>query len=257
MEKKNTKKTGTKRNTKKRELQLLICTHKDFRVPDDIANNKDMYTIIQEEDNEPVQDAKGVELLTLPANPLTHAWNEHSNLSGFLHQVKPKAKYTGLCHYRRYFDVDDFSTLLKDYDGIACTYNCGTSIYNQYRGCHNIKDLIEVMDIITDLHPEYKEAVDSIQKEGTLYICNMVVLPTDKFVEWATFVHSVLDLYDRRHNFNSDADVRAYVEANIDQYTNKDIDYQSRLQGFLSERIGHIWLKHNCPNLYGCRVRMM
>ena len=56
------------------------------------------------------------------------------------------------------------------------------------------------------------------------------------FFKYCEFMYDVLFEFDRRHNLTSDEDVLKYVKNNF---------YQSRLQGFLSERIANIFYFNN------------
>ena len=62
------------------------------------------------------------------------------------------------------------------------------------------------------------------------------------FFRYCEFMFDVLFEFDRRNNFTKDDDVINYLRKN---YKNIDYNRQSRLQAFLSERIGNIFFYHN------------
>ena len=68
------------------------------------------------------------------------------------------------------------------------------------------------------------------------------------FLNYCEFIFDVLFEFDRRNNFTSDEDVFNYFKQffpknNTDSY--RIILLQSRLQGFLAERIGNIFFNKN------------
>ena len=73
----------------------------------------------------------------------------------------------------------------------------------------------------------------------------------DDFIKWGEFVYGILLELDRRFNLTSDEDTRELVEKEIDKikgnlkpYDSKkklDINLQSRMQGFVMERMTNLF----------------
>ena len=62
------------------------------------------------------------------------------------------------------------------------------------------------------------------------------------FIKYCDFVFQILFEFDRRYNFTSDEDVENYMRK---YFKGDTVFYQSRLQGYLSERISNVfYLKH-------------
>ena len=203
-----------------------ICTHRDFQVPDGLKG--DYYIITDGTDlnqEYPYSVIKANNIL----EPLKHSYSELYQI----YDVWKNDKYSSFIainHYRRYFDVQFHEevneTVLPPkmaFDGLK-----------QYAVCHNINDLEECLKIIEEKYGYNTNISDGI------FACNMFRLNRGDFDAYCFFMFGVLQEFARRHNLHTDEDVRKYVST----WTN-DIDYQSRLFGFLSERIGTIWFNNN------------
>ena len=78
------------------------------------------------------------------------------------------------------------------------------------------------------------------------------------FKEYYIFLKKILTEYNKKHNFETEDDVTKYVIENINNYpstANKSINYQNRLQGFLSERIFNIYVRQNFSNIINKHVQ--
>ena len=139
-------------------------------------------------------------------------------------------EWIGINHYRRYFDYVSDTTILPT----PLSFNMNL----QYKSCHNINDLLQIESIIDTYYPSYHLEYSSI---NIIYPCNMFVLSNSDFNAYCEFVFSVLDIFNKHNNLHSDNDNLSYVTNNAYMYLNKDFKYQSRLQGFLMERIGTIF----------------
>ena len=170
-----------------------------------------------------------------------------------------KADYYGLFHYRRYFsfskkqDDDDrtgvaYSTvedalpeinlderymrkMIESYDLIIPrkedTSNAtnDSSIYEQYRNEHYIKDLDFCLDYVKKHYPEiaaFNHVLD--RKDG--YFCNMFIMKKELFNEYCTFMFDVLGAFDK--------------EMDISQYNVQ----QHRVDGFIAERLTNIFIQY-------------
>ena len=161
------------------------------------------------------------------------------------------ADYYGLFHYRRYLTFSDaadeattksYATILQNerrlgygnddaiiemiagYDIVAPRKEIKSkSIYEQYAEDHYQKDLDVCLDYITENYPDMNEALRSIH-ENAGYAYNMFVMSKGLFTEYCSFLFDVLTHFDRT--------------VDITQYD----AYQSRVQGFLAERLTSIYI---------------
>ena len=150
-------------------------------------------------------------------------------------------EFCGLSHYRRYFsgslEFGEFSILsekeieiiLNDYDVIVPkkrNYYI-ESVRSHYSNAHYAKDLDLLEVILKELSPEYSEAFESVMSKKTLHLFNMFVMNTELYNHYCEWLFPLLFELEKR------VDISAYDS------------YQSRIFGFLSERLFNVWLVHN------------
>lgn len=208
------------------ETTIYICTHKDFQVPEGLKGN---YKIVT--DGTDLQDKYPYDIIKADNEllPLKHCYSELVQLYT-VWKTDATSDYIGINHYRRYFDAQFHGEINITLLPPKMAFNG----YNQYAACHNVKDLDECIEIIKEI-----SNYDTDMSDG-LYPCNMSILSREDFDYYCRFMFAVLGEFKKRHNFKTDEDVRNYVSS-----WTTNIDYQSRLFGFLSERIGTIWFNNN------------
>ena len=166
----------------------------------------------------------------------------------------------GLCHYRRYFDFhgqcrrfrpvdifpsdkfdktnitipDRFLDRLKDGEAVvASPHHYMNNIYFDYCCCHYSDDFRVMQKIVVNTQP--KEMQDAFYKimymNNLLSPTNMFIMTWKDFDEYCTFMFGILE------------EVEKYTD--VSHYS----PYQSRLYGFLSERLFNVWL-------YGKRMKL-
>lgn len=169
------------------------------------------------------------------------------------------ADYYGLFHYRRYFsfsdeqnnddktgiaypsveaglphlglDEDTIQSIVEANDLIVprkedtSSATLDSSIYEQYRNEHYIKDLDFCLDYVKENYPEIAE-FNSVLDRKDGYFCNMFVMKKDLFEQYCEFMFDVLGAFDK----NTD----------ISQY---DL-HQHRVDGFIAERLTNIFVQY-------------
>ena len=142
----------------------------------------------------------------------------------------------GVCHYRRYFfpngdflRKEDIEDTLKDYDVILpqSFYMHGPTVHENYRIRHHIKDLDTVREVISDICPEYLNSFDLCMNCDQLTPLNMIVTRKEIFDKYCSWLFSILFETEKRIDI-SDYD-----------------DYQTRVFGFLSERLTDVFFIYN------------
>ena len=73
------------------------------------------------------------------------------------------------------------------------------------------------------------------------------------FYNYCKFMYDILFEFDKRHNFSSDDDILNYSMKYF--YNREEYYYQSRLEGFLSERISNIFFKQYFKKIKHCGVK--
>ena len=208
---------------------IYICTHTDFLVPPQIG---DGYTILS---CRPLTNEYRLPVEYISENEITPMQYAYAEGYHIWHIWKNKRHdWVGINQYRKYFfDVPPCTTVLP----IPRNYN----MHEQYARAHNINDLLECEQIIDEYFPEYHCDYDKL----TLYHCNMFVMRWEDFDAYCKFVFGVLNIFNLRHNLHTYADVVKFVDSRYDQYAQKhDVKYQTRLQGYLFERLGTIFFTH-------------
>ena len=165
----------------------------------------------------------------------------------------------GLCHYRRYFDFHHKcnwpysvkSFCLSDKNNvdfsipsdILCKINAGSvlipksihcpySLYIDYCVSHYSKDIKIIEDIISEKHECYIDAYNYIIKNNNLISpFNMFVMKWKDFDDYCSWIFSILSEAEK-----------------IIDISNYD-SMQSRIWGFLAERLFNVWIYANKKNV--------
>lgn len=220
------------------DIKILVATHKAYWMPED-----DVYLPLHvgregKQDLGFVSDNTGDNISFKNPNfcELTGLYWAWKNL---------QCDYIGLCHYRRYFcaashgsDVEskhkailhrsDYEKLLQQYDVILPkkrNYYIET-VRSQYEHAHNKRDLDEVEHIIAERYPEYSEAFTKVMNRTKLHILNMFAMKKELFDEYCEWLFDILFELEKR------IDISCYNQ------------YESRVFGFLSERLFNVWLEY-------------
>ncbi len=152
-------------------------------------------------------------------------------------------EYIGITHYRRYFSrsfgnkniasYKDLLRKLKDHDCIVPYIGklpmSVEPMYCRHSGYQ--KDLDNLKSIIKSLYPDYVQDYESIMKGKSLYFFNMMVCKKELFDEYCDWLFSIL------FELEKITDISGYGA------------YQSRIFGFLSERLLNVWIRHKQLNV--------
>jgi len=218
------------------DIKILVATHKKYWMPDD-----DVYMPLHvgregKQDLGYIGDNTGDNISSKNANycELTGLYWAWKNLD---------CEYIGLCHYRRYFGRNDrfisyireekerifkktdYQELLRDYDILLPTKTFfRKTVGEHYALEHCEKDMNMVRKLIRRKCPNYIESFDSIINSTSLYSCNMFVAKKSIFDDYCEWLFSLL------FDLEKMTDISTYDA------------YQSRVYGFLSERMFNVWL---------------
>ena len=72
------------------------------------------------------------------------------------------------------------------------------------------------------------------------------------FIKYGEFVFGILLEFDKRHNLINDDDIKSFISSEIDRLGKKnyDLDFQSRQEGFILERISNIFYNYHFKKMY-------
>jgi hypothetical protein len=148
----------------------------------------------------------------------------------------------GLTHYRRFFyrhtiifnknnviKEEQVEKILKNYDVIVPEegHLFKKSIYEQYKESHNIGDLEKCGQVINKLYPDYYDTFNKVIQANHYHPFNMFIGKKQIIDEYAKWLFSVL------------FELENYIDI-----TKKD-RYNSRVYGFLGERLFNVWIIKN------------
>ena len=241
-------------------VNLYIIAHKDFK--NNIMVNPN-YKILCD-DGSQLKDNYPLEIISTNTSdnilfPKRIGYGEGSKMYYIWNLYKSgniTSKYVGFVHYKRIFnfknDIPDLDTIFEKYDGIVMEhYYFKENNYEQYTRNHLGIFFDEAINILKEKFPEYVPYLDEYFKRNTQNYCNIFIMKKNDFIKWGEFVYGILLELDRRFNLTSDEDTRELVEKEIDKikgnlkpYDSKkklDINLQSRMQGFVMERMTNIF----------------
>ncbi|MEG0308129.1 MAG: DUF4422 domain-containing protein [Clostridium sp.] len=221
------------------DIKILVATHKKYKMPKD-----NMYLPLHVGRNGKADlgyagDNTGDNISSKNANfcELTGLYWAYKNL---------KCDYIGLCHYRRYFTLksnieivkernnkfslipstEEIKKLMNSYDVILPkkrNYYIET-VKSHYKNAHHIADMDRVENIIKEHHSEYIESFNQVMDNSKLYLYNMFIMSKSDFDNYCSWLFDILFKLEK--------------EIDITDYDS----YQSRIYGFLSERLFNVWL---------------
>ena len=254
----------------KNYLNLYIIAHKDFK--NDITNK--FYKILcdnpkQLNSSYPLEiifSNKGNELYSRKkgyseGSKMFYIWKQYKN-------KKITSKYVGFNHYRRIFsfvnDIPNLEKIFKNYDVILNNHVIlNMTIKEQYYENHNGDDIESVLNIIKEKFPEYYKSALKVLNSTKIYFCNIFIMKSDDFIKYGNFVFPTLLEFDKKYKFKNDKDVKNYVKTinkykkiNIYNKTYENIiSEQSRLEGYLLERLSNIFYYHHFKKIYEVRFQ--
>ena len=196
-------------------LKIIVATHKKYDIPEKEyllpvhagASISDIELAYQK-DNEGINISDKNKTYC----ELTALYWAYKNL---------KADYIGLCHYRRYFDIDNLD--ISKYDVILPKkrhYYIET-VYDQFKHAHGSIGLDTLKDVLIDYYPDYLDSYNKQMNKRSLHIYNMFIMKYDIFIDYCDFLFDVLNKVEDKLG---------------------DVD---RLYGYLGERLLDIYIDKN------------
>ncbi|MBS1590815.1 MAG: DUF4422 domain-containing protein [Bacteroidetes bacterium] len=155
------------------------------------------------------------------------------------------ADILGIVHYRRFFkngelanineilSCEKISLITSEYDIIVPTKRnyFPFTVYRHYKVQHFSEDIDLLSKIIEELCPDYVSSFKMVMKGHSVHLYNMFIAKREVFKEYSEWVFPIL--------------FRLY---NSSIHNGRD-SFQSRVYGFLGERLFNIWLFHNRTHL--------
>lgn len=216
------------------DIKVLVAAHKKYEMPEDKdtylpvfvgkALHPEIVTNFQGDD-----EGENISDKNPNYNELTAMYWAWKNL---------KADAVGLVHYRRYLSYSkkkslnsilshsDIENLLGQVDIILPkkrSYYVETN-YSHYVHAHHREPIDETRNILVERYPEYVSFFDNVMKKRAAHMFNMFIMKKGIFDEYCEWVFSIL------FELESRIDISEYNQ------------YESRVFGFVSERLLDVWI---------------
>ena len=227
---------------------IFICMHHKYDIP--VKN--DVYKLISCGGN----DIEGA-ILDNTGDNISHLNGCYCELTGIYWVWKnwELKDYVGFCHYRRYFEFMDNLPSLNDIDAdiiITEPLDLHVSNFNYYDVNHNAKDFSLVIDIAENKFGVYSDEFVAGQYMSAR---NMFIMNKELFNEYCEFLFGVLDEYCKIKGIKSMVDVYCQVLNDKDYGDPTKYKYQSRITGFLAERLMNIWIMWKGLKIHTIKIK--
>ena len=229
---------------------LYIVAHKDF------ANNimfNPSYKILCDEKSQLKKEYKLEIIETYQNNilyPKRRGYGECSKIYPIWKLYKKgklDSKYVGLFHYSRIFpfknDISELDKIFSKYDVIIrMRAQLPMTTRKRYKRYHIVQYLDASIDIIKEKYPEFTIYANYFARKRWIHYGNIFIMKQKDFIKWGDFVFGVLLEFDKKYNLTSDEDTEKLIlDEKIRSHRNFNVKFQSRLQGYLIERISNIF----------------
>lgn len=138
--------------------------------------------------------------------------------------------YAGLCHYRRHFNLNEElveKLAASDIDVVLTIPILNfPDVRTVYANDHVESDWDIMMEVLEELHPDYRETAEELQRGVFYYGYNMFIARKEILDDYCAWLFPVLEHCEIRCG-------------------KKEDDYQNRYIGFLAERLLSIYFLHN------------
>lgn len=158
--------------------------------------------------------------------------------------------FVGLEHYRRFFcfnslirnkplTVKKIEKILNKCDIILPKkISLRSSVFDHYKNSHCIEDLLICRNVIDRLYPSYLTDFDKCMRSKSISAYNMFICSKKIIDDYCEWLFPIL-----------------FEAEKLIDISGRD-QYQTRVFGFLSERLFNVWLGHNKFKIYYSMVLM-
>jgi hypothetical protein len=148
--------------------------------------------------------------------------------------------------YRPDMSVDDVKNVLQTHKAICNLDNIG-NMYQHYCVCHCPKPWETMLDILKEKGLD----IDQIIHNGIIYSRHILITTNDLFNDYFDFAWPIIQEVQRRLNLYTIEDAERIVKEKYGP-NYPHIQYQTRIIGFLTERLWTIWylLHYKAEEIY-------
>lgn len=182
-----------------------------------------------------------------------------------------QSKYVGQMQYRRMLSINPnlIPTVLNAFDIIISSPARldGGNILEQYKWAHDENDLLSLKPIIEKLYPDYAETFDKMLAYNMIVYSNSFITTRERYNDICKFCFDILfefekvnkfydknKLFDHALKISKEKDATFYETQLSAPYHVElsPIAYESRICGYLFERLFVLYLLHNQLKYYAC-----
>lgn len=234
---------------------IYVITHKKFA---DEKLNKDIYRVLHVGKNldctpEYLRDDTGDNI-----SEKNSTYCELTGLYWIWKNVKaPEDEITGLVHYRRFFtdeagynEYKKTGTIPKITDGtdgefdlqeneviLPKRYITLSTLRGSYKRCHDIGDLDVVREAMEKTCPEYIKTFEKVLSHHKGYYFNMVICRRKVLDDYCEWLFPLMSEIERA--------MESRTQGPTPPADDLSAAYQSRVYGFIAERLLQVWVEHN------------
>lgn len=216
-------------------MKYFVSSHKEFELPEVLHDKAEIIWVGPNQGNINIPGH-----LDSTLESISEKNTNYSELTALYWIWKNvDAEFVAFSHYRRYYATkfgkvmssDEVEYILKNNNIDVIVPSKRTfmreNVESYYKLNHHTDDLREVREVVSRMYPDYISSYDEMLTSKYQYNYNMMATSKKLFDEYAEFMFSILFEYE-----------------NGKDLTNYD-SYQSRIYGFISERLLQVWINHN------------
>lgn len=163
-----------------------------------------------------------------------------------LHDVwnrRVRSTYVGFCHYRRLLTVTRLPNPGECQVRRRIRFPNGETMYEQYRRCHNVRDLDLMLTIIDRRHGPDNPYSHYIRTSRTMLPNVCFLMAWRDYMKMGDFLFPLL--YDFADATGCGMIAQNWHQKAVADFGEADAPYQQRLPGFLAERLVSAWISIN------------
>ena len=157
------------------------------------------------------------------------------------------SEYIGFCHYRRRFE-DLISVAVRlareGFDAVLPLPTvANSSVYDDYLKKHTPDVYPVMLEVLSDMSPEYFKVSKKIFSDKIFYASNMYILRRDILDDFYSWMFPMLFEVEKR------IEIKYGLNGNLPAREDGLTDYYNRYAGFVSERLTTLYFIKNAGNL--------
>lgn len=233
---------------------IYICCHKS--IYDNVLNLKSKaYKILTP--NDITVNNSELEVIKFTEQYDNRIYSEFSHLFHLAKRTDLK-EYTGICHYRRYFNFKEDFKQIENTNFVITEPELSYNNILSYIDYHNAEDIISFTKFYTLLYKN-DETMKNIWlnycNSNICYTNNMIIIPTEEYKKLMNCVEYIITQYLNFIHLKTYDEWKEHVILNKekyikDYYPNNTITYNIRVPAYICERLISAIIYYYKTNVY-------